>query len=167
MPKRELLRKIDERLEEHNLLNEDDVLIIADHFGVSFSACYYRIRNLFDYSLGFLENDKKKFKPDHRRQELGMSYLPLYESLFDAWTWIKNSVETEYAKHIFKANYVYNDSRLEGVATTKEMCIRDRTDSVRASEISALGCSIYAHNAKGKVARAYEKLVQEVIGHGI
>ena len=39
--------------------------------------------------------------------------------------------------------------------------------SVRASEISALGCSIYAHNAKGKVARAYEKLVQEVIGHGI
>ena len=49
MPKRELLRKIDERLEEHDLLNEDDVLIIADHFGVSFSACYYRIRNLFDY----------------------------------------------------------------------------------------------------------------------
>lgn len=120
MPKRELLRKIDERLEEHDLLNEDDVLIIADHFGVSFSACYYRIRNLFDYSLGFLENDKKKFKPDHRRQELGMSYLSLYESLFDAWTWIKNSVETEYAKHIFKTNYVYNDSRLEGVATTKE-----------------------------------------------
>ena len=39
--------------------------------------------------------------------------------------------------------------------------------SVRASEISALGCSIYVHNAKGKVARAYEKLVQEVIGHGI
>ena len=39
--------------------------------------------------------------------------------------------------------------------------------SVRASEISALGCSIYAHNAKGKVARAYEKLVQEVIGHGV
>lgn len=56
MPKRELLRKIDERLEEHNLLNEDDVLIIADHFGVSLALWYYRIRNLFDYILGFLEN---------------------------------------------------------------------------------------------------------------
>ena len=37
--------------------------------------------------------------------------------------------------------------------------------SVRASEISALGISIYKHDPKGKVARAYRSLTKEVIGN--
>ena len=79
-----------------------------------------------------------------------MSYLPLYESLFDAWTWIKNSVETEYAKHIFKANYVYNDSRLEGVATTKEATaeiVEDLENNRQASVYCDESYDAYCHVA--------------------
>ena len=36
--------------------------------------------------------------------------------------------------------------------------------SVRASEISAIGASIYAHDPNGKVALAYESLTREVMG---
>ena len=37
--------------------------------------------------------------------------------------------------------------------------------SVKASEISALGVSIYEHEPKGKVAQAYRSLTREVISH--
>lgn len=35
--------------------------------------------------------------------------------------------------------------------------------SVRAAEISAMGCSIYSHDPKGKVADAYQNLTKEVL----
>ena len=38
--------------------------------------------------------------------------------------------------------------------------------SVRASEISATGTSIYAHDPNGKVAQAYDSLTKEVLIHG-
>ena len=37
--------------------------------------------------------------------------------------------------------------------------------SVRAAETASEGKSIYAHDAKGKVAAAYESLTKEVLGH--
>ena len=38
--------------------------------------------------------------------------------------------------------------------------------SIRAAETSAEGVSIYKHDPKGRVAEAYKKLVEEVIGDG-
>ena len=38
--------------------------------------------------------------------------------------------------------------------------------SVRAAETPAIGVSIYKHDAKGKVALAYEELTQEVANNG-
>jgi chromosome partitioning protein len=37
--------------------------------------------------------------------------------------------------------------------------------SVRASEISVVGKSIYTHDPNGKAAQAYEALTQEVLSH--
>ena len=37
--------------------------------------------------------------------------------------------------------------------------------SVRAAEMPAAGVSIYTHDGKGKVAKAYEQLVEEVVSH--
>lgn len=39
-------------------------------------------------------------------------------------------------------------------------------NSVRATEISALGVSIFRHDPKGKVAEAYRRLAGEVVAHG-
>lgn len=38
--------------------------------------------------------------------------------------------------------------------------------SVRAAEISAEGSSIYVYDPKGKVAFAYNELIEEVINNG-
>jgi len=38
--------------------------------------------------------------------------------------------------------------------------------SVRAAECSAEGISIYRHDAKGKVAMAYQSLTEEVLANG-
>jgi len=38
--------------------------------------------------------------------------------------------------------------------------------SVRAAETPAMGVSIYKHDAKGKVAAAYEALTEEVANNG-
>ena len=37
--------------------------------------------------------------------------------------------------------------------------------SVRAAEVSAVGKSIYTYDPKGKVAEAYTKICEEVIGN--
>ena len=39
-------------------------------------------------------------------------------------------------------------------------------ESVRAKECTAFGISIYKHDPKGKVAKAFEELTKEVIGYG-
>lgn len=39
-------------------------------------------------------------------------------------------------------------------------------ESVRAKECTAFGVSIYKHDGKGKVAKAFEELTREVLEHG-
>lgn len=65
---------------------------------------------------------------------------------------------TNYANDII--DVVYN-------AYAKDIHIFDNVIpmSVRAAEMPAAGVSIYTHDAKGKVAKAYEKLVEEVVSH--
>ena len=51
MPEDELRVQIDSLHPGDGELTFDDVLKIADYFGTSFRACYYRIRNLFPYLI--------------------------------------------------------------------------------------------------------------------
>lgn len=121
MPEDELRVQINAISQNDVELTLDDVLKIANYFGTSFRACYYRIRRLFPYLITNYSSKKlDKFKPENRRKELGLSYINLYEDLFDAWEDTSPANSLEFAKRLFKSRYVYNDARLEGVKTTYE-----------------------------------------------
>lgn len=80
MPEDELRVQINSLHPSDGELTFDDVLEIADYFGTSFRACYYRIRNLFPYLIAYYSSKKLgKYKPEKRRKELGFSYIKLYE----------------------------------------------------------------------------------------
>jgi Zn-dependent peptidase ImmA (M78 family)/fido (protein-threonine AMPylation protein) len=121
MPEDELRAQVNLIHSDDIELTFDDVLRIADYFGTSFRACYYRIRSLFPFLIAYYPSKElNKYKPEKRRKDFGFSYTKLYEGLFDAWEDISPSNNLEFAKRLFKSKYVYNDARLEGVKTTYE-----------------------------------------------
>lgn len=98
----------------------DDVLEIADYFGVSFEACLFRIA----YTIHAIEGNTEpkelkkrvqKYKPDTKRKEKHMNSLLLYEGLIDSYDNILRFKPNEYARLIFQNDYIYNDSKMEGV----------------------------------------------------
>jgi chromosome partitioning protein len=66
-----------------------------------------------------------------------------------------------------RTNYAKEIIRLlrEGYGGQVHFFTSDIPLSVRASEISAIGVSIFEHDPKGKVAQAYLSLAEEVISH--
>jgi hypothetical protein len=69
MPFDELKQQIDSRNRYDEKLSLNDVLIISDHFGASFQACFFRIRRLFPYLLPYHpQNELDKYKPERQRK---------------------------------------------------------------------------------------------------
>ena len=132
MPLDELRRQV--ALRQHNgYVDNNAVLEIADYFGVSFESCIHRIA----YKLRAIEGDTKhsellkrirKYKPDKKREELNMSYSGLYEDLIDSYKDALAFSPNEYARYVFQNEYVYNDSRLEGVDISLDQAAEIVTD---------------------------------------
>ena len=161
MPADELKIQITLRERHNEYLSEDDVLIIANHFGVSYEACYYRIRNNFPFLLPYRDQKEiRKFKPDRRRRELGLSYIGLYEDLINAWDDI-SGISNAYAMSVFKNKYIFDDSRLEGVDSTYEAVAEvvediyeNRQTSNFCNENHEAFCNVAGH------ARMYEYIFE-------
>ena len=102
-----------------------DALKIADCFGVSFAACI----NQLAYELGVIKGDissselarrRNEFKPAFRRREQGMNDLVLYRQLFDIGEdYLKVDVSPR-SRQLFETEYVFHDSRMEGIAIEHE-----------------------------------------------
>ncbi|MBP3284234.1 MAG: ImmA/IrrE family metallo-endopeptidase [Clostridia bacterium] len=132
MPINELIHQV-KRFDENGYVSFESVLRIANYFGVSFESCLYRIA----YRLHKIEGDtsavklKKRiaaFKPKIKCQQLGLNDLKLYEQLFDTNAVSLFFEPTEFAKRKFQTEYIFNDSRLEGVDVDKEMVSEIVTD---------------------------------------
>lgn len=104
----------------NGFIDLDGVLKVADYFGVSFKACLNKIA----YRLHMIEGDTSprelqrkaaKYQPQLKRQAQGMCDTHLYEQLFDAIGKNFHIIPTEYACEKFKTEYIFNDSRMEGV----------------------------------------------------
>jgi len=124
MPSSVLRRKV-EQYEVNGYVEFDDVLKIADFFWVSFLSCLYRIAYRLhkikgDTSKESLSLKAKKYKAATRRKELGMYDTELYAQLFNAIGDCFKITPSQYACQKFKTNYVYFDSRLEGVDIDEE-----------------------------------------------
>ncbi|MHC1772106.1 MAG: ImmA/IrrE family metallo-endopeptidase [Flexilinea sp.] len=119
MPSDAFLEKIRE-YEINGYVNAEGILRIADFFGVSFKACINRAAYDFHRIEGnpdrkSLESLIRYYKPDKRREELGFSNAHLYRQIFDAGESNFSITYGEYAKRRFQNQYVYYDSRMEGL----------------------------------------------------
>lgn len=133
MPMGELKVKVKEYKDANGNVNFDDILKIADYFGVSFESCVKRIAYKIHAVDGDIENKEltkriKKYKPDKKRKELGMSYENLYADLIDNYAEKLRFTPNEYAKYIFENTYIYNDSRMEGLEISVEEASEIVTD---------------------------------------
>lgn len=99
-------------------ISYDNILRIAEFFGVSFEACLYRIGDLFSFVLPPNYQDRKrKFHPSLRRIELGFSDISLLRDLLDYWPDIWTGISINNASYAYKTNFIFNDSRLENVSS--------------------------------------------------
>ena len=120
MPRDEMIHQIELRGRGDEPLSLDDILIIAEYFGTSFSACYYRIKDICGWYAVPGEKAKRKYKPKQRRDKLGFSDLTLLCNMLDSWQDVGYQFSSEYAQHIFRSRYIYNDARIEGIDVSFE-----------------------------------------------
>ncbi len=133
MPMDELKAKVNEYKDANGNVSFDDVLKIADYFGVSFEACVRRIAYKIHAIEGDIENKElakriRKYHPDKKRKELGMSYENLYSDLIDNYVEQLRFTPNDYAKYMFESAYIYNDSRMEGLKVSIEEASEIVTD---------------------------------------
>lgn len=119
MPSAELNRQVSMYVKNGHV-DFEDVLRIAEHFGVSFQACLNKIAwklHLIegDTSPKVLELRRKAFKPATKRRALGFDDVSLYEQVIDTAGELLHVEMTPRAMQRFKTEYVFQDSRMEGI----------------------------------------------------
>lgn len=120
MPIDELRTKVNEYKGANRYVSFEDILMIAEYFGVSFEACVFRIAYKIhaidgDTKPGVLKKRITDFQPDNKRKNLGMTYSELYADLIDNYHDKLVFEPNSFAKKLFENEYIYNDSRLEGL----------------------------------------------------
>ncbi|MEA4878916.1 hypothetical protein SDC9_10413 [bioreactor metagenome] len=133
MPIAELRVQVNKRKNTRGNVSFDDVLEIADYFGVSFESCLFRIA----YRIHAIDGDTEsaslkkrivKYAPDKVRKSQHMTYTNLYAGLIDNYREQLAFSPTEHARYLFQNEYIYNDSRMEGLDVTVEQASEIVTD---------------------------------------
>ena len=125
MPLTELRHQVDIRKDSRGNIGFDDVLEIAEYFGVSFESCLFRIAYQIHAISGNTESAElkrqaKNYKSDTMRKARNMSHAELYAGLIDCCEEQLAFTPNPYARLVFQNRYIYNDSRMEGLEVTEE-----------------------------------------------
>lgn len=119
MPYSEFREQIELRAAD-GYIDFDGILEVAHYFGVSFEACLfraaYKLRKIKgDTKSGTLKKKRSAYKPDTHKREKGLHDTVLYRQLIDAVGDSFGEQATPYMCEKFKTEYVFHDSRMEGV----------------------------------------------------
>ena len=133
MPVGELRAQVNKRKNSNHNISFDDVLEIAEYFGVSFQACLFRIAYLIHAISGNTEPDElrkraNKYGPEKVRKQRHMTYTRLYGDFINTFQEQLAFKPTDYARYVFQNEYIYNDSRMEGLNVTIEQASEIVTD---------------------------------------
>lgn len=133
MPMQELRHQVNIRKNACGNVSFDDVIEIADFFGVSFISCLFRIAYQIhaidgDTETDALKNRAKMYCPEKVRRSQHLTYTKLYESLIDCYQEQLTFHPTDYARNVFQNEYIYNDSRMEGLDISIEQASEIVTD---------------------------------------
>lgn len=132
MPYMEMKRQI-MKCAPTGYLTFDQVLEIADYFGVSFSSCLVRAASSFHRIEGncepsSLKKRAEKFGADKKRKALAHTYVELYAQVIDAGENCLYVVPSEFVRRKYCNDYVYNDARMEGITIGREKVAEIVTD---------------------------------------
>ena len=157
MPTEELKKQV-ERFENNGYVSFENIIYIADYFGVSFEACVFNIAYKLSKVEGDIEPSKlkkriNKFKPDKKRIELGLKKYDssLLRNIINSYDYFYNN-ESKAVWYKFKNDFIYNENRLEGVNIDKEDVAEILTD-----------IRIYKQNSE--YCKSEYKDIIEVVGH--
>lgn len=133
MPITELRHQVNKHLKGRKNLTFDDVLEISDFFGVSFESALFRIAYRIHAIDGNTESAElkkriRKYHPDKARKNRHMTFTRLYAGLIDSYKEQFAFVPTDFARFLFQNEYIYNDSRMEGLDVSHEQAAEIVTD---------------------------------------
>lgn len=133
MPISELRAQVNKRKNTKGNIDFEDVLDIADFFGVSFISCLFRIAYKIhaidgDTEAKALKKRAEKYKPETVRKSRHLTYSNLYSEPIDCYKEQLAFSPSDHARFIFQNNYIYNDSRMEGLEVTIEQASEIVTD---------------------------------------
>lgn len=119
MPYPAFREQVEQRL-VNGYIDLDGVLEVAHYFGVSFEACLFRVayklrRIKGETKATILRKKSSKYKPDVQKREKGLRDAVLYRQLIDSIGDTFDIQATPYMCEKFKTEYVFYDSRMEGV----------------------------------------------------
>ncbi|WP_192402639.1 Fic family protein [Thermoanaerobacterium thermosaccharolyticum] len=152
------LKKQVEKFENNGYVSFENIIYIADYFGVSFEACVFNIAYKLNKVEGDIEPSKlkkriNKFKPDKKRIELGLKKYDsaLLRNIINSYDYFYNN-ESKAVWYKFKNDFIYNENRLEGVNIDRENVAEILTD-----------IRIYKQNSE--YCKSEYKDIIEVVGH--
>lgn len=157
MPTEELKKQV-EKFENNGYVSFENIIYIADYFGVSFEACVFNIAYKLNKIEGDIEPSKlkkriNKFKPDKKRIELGLKKYDssLLRNIINSYDYFYSN-ESKAVWYKFKNDFIYNENRLEGVNIDREDVAEILTD-----------IRIYKQNSE--YCKSEYKDIIEVVGH--
>ena len=100
-------------------VNRDDILRIAEYFGVSFEAAVFSIEYKTilwpgDRDPQTIRRENRKYKPEQKKIDLSLDLenVNLWEQVVDSYEYFW-SVDKKYAWYVFKNDFIYHENRLE------------------------------------------------------
>ncbi|MEA4871494.1 MAG: ImmA/IrrE family metallo-endopeptidase, partial [Synergistaceae bacterium] len=144
MPFSELRTQVNNR-RKNGYVDFDDILEIANYFGVSFESCVFRVAYYIHAVQGntevkALRGKIRKYKPDAQRRKRGYNNVSLYEGLIDSYEHALSFIPNDFSLNVFQNDYIYNDCRMEGVEIDIETAAEIVTD-IRLSKQSSKYCT--------------------------
>lgn len=171
MPINELRAQVNKRKNNNGTISMDDVLEIADYFGVSFLSCLFRIAYRIHAISGNTEVDElrkraAKYEPDKKRKRRHMTYTKLYAGLIDCYHEHLAFKPTDNARYVFQNEYIYNDSRMEGLDINLEQASEIVTD-LRLNMQNSIYCSANEKDEVYMSIAGHYKMYQEILAEPV
>ena len=147
-----------EKVEKNGFVELDNVLFLADLFGVSFESCLFTIAYRLNKIAGNTEGKKlkakaKKYKPNSKRMELGFNKYDniVYDQIFNSYKCFFIN-DSKFIWYKFKRDFVYNENRIEGIDIEKE-------------EIAEIITDIRLHKQESEYCKSNYQGIIEIAGH--
>ena len=123
MPTDEFRKQVNKYIHQ-GTIKDVDILKISQYFGVSYEACcrkiVYEISDYKDTKYDVIKKHIDEFGPNTQKTKLKLYDTVLYEQLFNSISDIFNIFASSFSCEVFKSEYIYYDSRMEGIKIERE-----------------------------------------------